>query len=433
MSDLFKKITYKELADLFWEAERFIYLAAPGLFEDWAEWLIEIKQQTPNINIQVIIDPTEDGFRKNYGEVDAVSMLADNDITVKQYKHHRLGFIATDKTGYFLFNQSRAIEKEVRGYNAIQMATTTKGAIGIHCFGIECATHEISGFQKALDKEVEELETMNDKFVSEGRTSITPELLDTEALSEVKQSVEQYPPVSPDLQRLLNVYFTKIKFVEFSTKGIKISNRTVKIPNDILKLADYSLRDQITTRLDIFNDELKTQIEQLTNPIKDKADKLREQYFYPVASRHKNVMKANEQKRFQKEILKLKEDYKKAENKIYRLLNDALQDVKERLSKEITTIYMENPPTAIERYEESDQLRMFAKSEAEGAVNGISIPSLQELASSFKIEYNFFDPTYEDLKDEDFIGELFEGDFIDEAERDQIVREIQAVGVQPEE
>jgi hypothetical protein len=434
MDPIFCKITFEHLVDLLFEAERYIYYAAPGLFADFGETLLEARNNHPALDIQLIIDPTEDGFRKHYGESDAIQKLSENDITIKEWKGNRLGFVITDEQALFLFNQSRAIEKDTQGYNAVRMSRPTKMAIMMHGFGTEqLGENEFDNYADNFAREWESLSKIEKEISTEGKTKFTPEALDEDKFAEVTDNLEQNPPVSPDFKRLLNVYSTKVKFAEFSVKGIKIYNKTVSIPNDIVQLADDSLRDQIKTRLKLFNDKLILQIEKLIEPIEKEVDRIREEYLYPVSSRKKSVMKAEKQHEFKKKVEQLKERYKEVQNKIYPLLNDAIGDVRKRLVKEMSIILKENPTDDLKQYEDSDQLGMFANDKAKQSIRRVNIPSLQSLASSFKIEYRFFDPTYEDFSDEDFIQELYELDFISEKERANIVSESQAIGTQPKE
>ncbi|MBO6794724.1 MAG: hypothetical protein JJ895_12505 [Balneolaceae bacterium] len=420
MGSIIQTVQYQHILDHLFAAKQYWYAALPGLFDELAEGIVEAKKKNPKLDIELVIDPTETAFRSHYGSVDAIQKLTGSGISIKQIPNHRLGFIMSEDSGWMLFTQSRVIEKNPQGPNAICMNDMTRQEL-LYAF-----------FEKDGDPEII-ITSENIPSRYSTKYEVKPEALDEEAFDEVMVEIEQNPPPSPDFKRLLDVYSTKIKFIEFEVHGIKVHNRMVQIPNDILNLVDESLRDQIQTRLNVFDDETSSKLEETLAEIAKEGDRIRSELLKRVRSRKKSVLHTKHLAEFNRLVYDLTEKYKAVQQEIERDIFASMINLRKRLKEELVQLYKQKPPEKLVRFQGDAQFTMFVEDYASQKARTISLPTIESIMKGFKIEKRIFDPTYEDFSDQAFIEELEEIGFISKAERIEIVDEFEAIGTQKDE
>lgn len=419
MGSIVETVNYQTIIDHLFSAQKYWYAALPGIYDELAEGIIEAKRRNPNLEIEIIIDSTESSFRSHHGSIDAIHSLINSEISVKQIPNHRLGFFMSEESGWFLFTQSRAIEKEPLGFNAIQINDISK--------------HELLYYFFEKESEPDLIISHNPHSNYKTGKEVKPQPLDDVAFYEVSESLESNPPPSPDFKRVFDVYSTKIKFIEFEVKGINLHQKMVSIPNDILNLVDENLRNQIKTRLNIFDEYTQKKIEDKLIQVEKEVSQIREKYLKRVASRKKSVLHAKHLQDFNQHIESLKVKYSEVQESIEIDIWGALISLEERLKAELLKIYENAPPNELIRFRGEVQYPRFLKNYVEKIAMDIKLPSLEKLMNSFEVNKRIFNPTYEDFKDKNFIEELEKIGFIDKAEQKEIVDEFNAIGVQPNE
>ena len=429
MEPLLKRITYKEITDHLFHAEEYWYGAFPGIHSEVANALIEATKRNTGCAFELVIDTTELAFRGHHGDVDAIAELLEQGVLIKEIPGHRLGFIISDKSAWFLFTQSRAIEKDPTGYNAIRMSATTKNEVLLHFFG----RSDSKDIQEEYVEEMRELVEVKNQLEGQGMTAFTPPILDEENFEEVTQSLKENPPTSPDFKRLLDVYSTKIKFIEFEVKGIKLDQRTITIPTDVLNLVNEELRNQITTRLHIFDKEARDSIKKRLSGIEKQVETIRDKFLKRVASRNKSVIKAEQLLTFKNEIETLNTEYDKVQDDIEADIRGNLITLKKRLKSELKRNFEEITPDELTKFKTHEQFPLFLDDYVEKISSKIHLPTATQLMKYFEVNTRVFDPTYEDFKDQDFISELEKVGFISRSEKKEIVEEFEAIAVQIDE
>jgi len=420
MGSIIQTVQYQNILDHLFAAERYWYAALPGIFDELAEGIVEAKKQNPKLDIELVIDPTESAFRSHHGSIDAIQKLTGSGISIKQIPNHRLGFIMSEDSGWMLFTQSRAIEKDPSGPNAIRMNDMTRQEL-LYAF-----------FEKDGEPEII-ITTENIPSGYSTENEVKPEPLDDEAFDEVMDEIEQNPPPSPDFKRIFEVYTTKIKFVEFKVKGIKLDQRTITIPNDILNISDDNLRDRIKTRLNMFEDDERERIHAKFAKIEFECERIRGELLKRVKSRDKSALNASNLRKYKDSIKAIEKMYEEVKSEIEEEIMVAHISLEERIENELKNTYREVPPGHLKDKSESEHYERHIENYARKQVGKINIPPAYRMISGFEIISRIFDPTYEDFSDQAFIEELEEIGFISKAERKEIVDEFEAIGTQKDE
>ena len=429
MNAILKKMTYQSVIDHLFASKSYWYAGIPGIYDELAKAILEAKKQTPDLHLELVIDPKEKAFRSHLGDIDAVSELLYEGIILKEIPNHRLGFIISEHSAWFLFIQSRAIEKEPIGYNAIRMSSITKNELLLHFFRRTTS----KDFNEEYINERRELDKIKEQITEHGMTEFTPAPIDEDELDYVDHTLEHNPPPSPDFKRIYDVYSTKIKFVEFEVNGIKFHQKTISIPSDILNLVDENLRNQISTRLHLFDKSSKEKIRQKLSLVENKVDNIRDNFLKRVTSRKKNVIRAVDLKSFNERIEVLKETYCEVQEEVEKDIRSSLISIKKRLKEELLQNFRQSPPEKLRRFKGDDQFELFLEDYVNEVVAKFSMPTPESLMNSFDISKRIFDPTFNDFKDKDFISELVQIGFIKDSEKAEIVDVYKAIGVQPNE
>ncbi|MCH8494910.1 MAG: taxilin [Balneolales bacterium] len=412
---------YRKIVDLCIEANEYIYIISPGIFEEIAETLLEKKRNNAGIDIVCVVDPTETAFRSHHGVTSSVSKLLDVGIEIRELLDHRLSFIITERQAFFFFQSNRSVEEDPNGPNAVEIPALLKAFFIMQIFKRPMNPKLLN----VTEKEFGSLLVLHNSFKTDDELPETPPLLDKQAFEKVADSIQKNPPKSPDTRRLVQVYTTRIRFVEFEVKGIHVERKTVKIPNKILNLADTNLRNRIKATISILDEDEIKRVSALMEPLEVKIKQLRSDYLKNVSSRNKNVILVDKLFEFKREIQKIKKDYDELTKQVIKTLNEARKKLEDRLADQIEKIFTENAPFGFPEDSDSYFIRMRAEEEA----RDIKKPTLDSLLKSFKITYREFDPTWNDFQDKKFVEELYSIGFINASERDKIVSEFEAIRV----
>ncbi len=62
-------------------------------------------------------------------------------------------------------------------------------------------------------------------------------------------SLKQNPPLPFDLTRKLNVFITRVQYVELKAKGYQLSRRRAELPKEFFEVADADLSERIFARI----------------------------------------------------------------------------------------------------------------------------------------------------------------------------------------
>jgi hypothetical protein len=414
-------LNYNDIIDLCLGAKKFIYLASPGIFDEIGETLVEKKRMHSAIDIVCVIDSTEDAIRKHHGEASVIRSLIEAGVEVRAFPQHRLGFIITDERAFLLFQTNRSVELDVEGPNAIEMPVTLKEYLTMQFFkrpANEAITQQVQHELDALIAHQNTFETLSE-------LNGTPEVLASEMYTEVEERIKKDPPKSPDTKRMVDVYATKIRFIELEVKGIHVERKTVKIPNRILNLTDEELRKRIKASISILDEDDARWVSQALGPLDEHINEIRKEFLRSVPSRKKNVILVDRLPAFTREIDSFTKEYERMSREVIKALNESLKKLEVRLADEIEKIYRVTPPADLFGRDDPHFVRIQAEEEA----RKIPKPNIQSLVNSFSITTREFDPTWNDFQDEAFANELFGIGFIEASERDQIVNEFQAFQV----
>ena len=247
------KLSFKSLNDFIWNAQKRIFYSYPSLHPEIALSIKSKFENNNNLDIRVVIDPSEKNFRNGYGDIKAIDILK-NFITIYEAENNLISFIITDDEGFFIFPESRLFEEDGKSFNAARLSRLDILKLIKHFFPPKDMFEKDELFNLTSDADVEsrnELKQIVIDIDNDNFTSSIP-VLNTKKFQEVRKNLEINPPLEPDLKRKIDVYTAKIQFVELSFTGVNFDVKKVSIPIEALPIKDERLINILETKIRLF-------------------------------------------------------------------------------------------------------------------------------------------------------------------------------------
>ena len=212
-------------------ARRRLAIIAPALTNAVADAVSLRIADQDKLDVTVVLDSDPEVYRLGFGDVKALETIRKASdlhmLDLREQAGVRIAVVIADETTMIYSPSPRTIEagstsKEkpnaivLTGGRAVERIAAAAGAPS----GDEAQPAEIG--QKALDPD---------------------------SVEWMQYDLDWNPPKRFDIARKLNVFASKVQFVEFSVSNYRLSTRQVPLPPELLDVADERLKDNITSRI----------------------------------------------------------------------------------------------------------------------------------------------------------------------------------------
>lgn len=419
------RLSYTDIIALIRQAQQQIVLCLPNIHVEIAKAVAAVAWRVPDV--RVILDPSEANFRNGYGDIEAVTVLKRVGVSLFEMPQNMVSFLICDGQGYFLFPQSRIFAEEGQGNNAVTIDRITQLRLLAHFFPPQTPKE-----QSSLREQLAQGSTEQAKMLTQATTEIVqafgkpPALpLNEQQFAATKASIEQSPPLHPDLKRRLNVYTAKIQLIEISFTGSKFQNRRLPMPKNVLPIRNLDLQRSIDASLRLF-DNVKT--DEAFAPLSNAQQQLEEikrDHMKRIASKDKYAFLKEEREPINQKLKALKDEVSNLQKLLIAIIARELLTARKRVGDELQQFFMANRPKQFENYP-TELLEPAIEKYVQDLLSRIPFPDPITLLGQLQLTYNFYDVTYEDLKDRKFLEELRECELIGAAEFDEILSETQS-------
>jgi len=203
-------------------------------------------------------------------------------------------------------------------------------------------------------------------------------------------------------------------------EGANLNVKKVNIPSKAMPFKDKEIKKALETKMRLFgNLDSKDGFAEFFS-IKDKIEELRKKYCTPITLRKKSVISIENKQEFILELEKIRENIVKLNKIIPQHLDSEILSSKEKIQNELMRFLKENPPEEIKSYQ-VDLFNRKTQDIVSQILNSIKYPEPSELLNKMSLKINFYDLTYEDFKDDDFLKELKDRELMAEGEINDIV------------
>lgn len=204
-----------------------IVVIAPALTHAIAEAVARRLDDLGKLDVTVILDSDPEVYRLGFGDRDALDTIrkasAGSHFDLREQPGVRIGVIVSDETAMVYAPISKNIEAgstSVERPNAIVL----KGAAADR---VAAAAGAYTGGD-ALPREV-------------GDQALKPAKVER-----MQSDLTANPPRPFDITRRLNVFSSKVQFVEIKARKYRMSRHQIRLPSELLDVTDTGLRDRIS-------------------------------------------------------------------------------------------------------------------------------------------------------------------------------------------
>lgn len=391
------------LVDLFKTAKHEILFSSPGISEVVAEALIS-SQKYDGIKVKVYLEFTEKSFRQGFGEISAITKLRENNIEYFSKEGLNLYFIIVDDTGYFYFPKSLFVEEEGTASDLFPMTKQQAKTIKLLYNNLDENDNDYENIVEEIG--IDTLREVSEKIIPV--TQVQSKVLET--------IIEKDPPIKPDYERKLIIYQEKFQFVELKFSGANIHIKKVKLPTKALPFKDDAFKRALEANLRILDDISKKDFLKPFFDLKDHLDYIRGNFLYYIKKREKNIIKREEKFEFEKSLNSIIKDINKIKDDILNLLQQEILATHDRISINLFDFLMDNPPVELTGLK-GTVLENAVRKATNKIMASIRFPLAIELLSELKLQWSFYDITWQDLNDDEVVKELQNHGLISDKEK----------------
>ena len=211
-------------------ARRRLVVIAPALSKAVANALSARFDELAELDIRVIVDADAEVYRLGFGEREALQVIREaasrSLLDLREQPGVRIGVIISDEDTMVFAPVSRNIEA---GSDSIEKpnAIVLRGAMSD-------SLAQAVGAERSDDSPTGEI----------GNAALDPKKVE-----EMQVDLERNPPVKFDIARRLNVFTSRVVYVEFEIKNFALGRKGVPLPDDFKTATTRALQAQISSRL----------------------------------------------------------------------------------------------------------------------------------------------------------------------------------------
>lgn len=400
------KSDYSTILELLFQAKRQVVISIPNISIEIAESLVMIKSR--GIDVNIFLEISENTYRNGYGDIQAIEILQKANINIQNKNGLNIYFYLIDDFGYFYFPKSSYHEKEGESFDLFP----------IHSSQIKHIKFLFNLLENKYDM-LEIFDKMDSKQIDEISKNINP--LNVEIIKQLEVKLNNDPPLKPNFARTLEVYKAKFQYVDLKFKGANINSTKVKLPAKALPFKDNKLKNAIEANLKLFTDLSEKDFLNDFFEIKNKIKELREKYLFHIKIRDKSILKKESRNEFEKEIKSIVDDISNTKTKILNKLQGEINKSRKGIENSLYEFLVTNPPDNTKNlFDEvlEDRIRY----EVSKIISKIRFPDANSLLDDMKLDYYYYDITWEDLNNGEFQKEMLEKKLLSENEKIYIDR-----------
>lgn len=400
------KSDYSTILELLFQAKRQVVISIPNISIEIAESLVTINSR--GIDVNIFLEISENTYRNGYGDIQAIEILQKANINIQNKNGLNIYFYLIDDFGYFYFPKSSYHEKEGESFDLFPIQSSQIKHIKFLFNLLENKYDMLEIFDKMDSKQIDEISK-----------NINP--LNVEIIKQLEVKLNNDPPLKPNFARTLEVYKAKFQYVDLKFKGANINSTKVKLPAKALPFKDNKLKNAIEANLKLFTDLSEKDFLNDFFEIKNKIKELREKYLFHIKIRDKSILKKESRNEFEKEIKSIVNDISNTKTKILNKLQGEINNSRKGIENSLYEFLVTNPPDNTKNlFDEvlEDRIRY----EVSKIISKIRFPDANSLLDDMKLDYYYYDITWEDLNNGEFQKEMLEKKLLSENEKIYIDR-----------
>ena len=393
------RINTKMLSYEIAKAKQRIIICAAGLTKELAVSICHAKQQNINLQIDVIVDISEHSRRLGYGEHDANELLMQNQINLYQLPKIRLAFCVVDQKSWVFSQLPELVEtnETTEGFNCLELGSQVTEDLVLTFQSIVCPPSVATDISKFTNEQCTDLLARNALTVP--ALSDQAKKVSKAELNKVKEELTTNPPQKFNVSRQVNVFNSRLEFVELELSNGHIERHVFKFPDEIKRLLTDNAEAQkrLTANYKIIGENSNVSSKEIVAGV----DWLRKTFLKPVGKLGRVILRAQKES-FEKELADLRMKIEKYAMQLQANLEQELANSKNELIKAVVDRVQNNPPDDLKYGIEGRQVK---KEDAERYLDNLltqHMPTTDKLTNQITLRCDYKAVTYEMLKDTEF-------------------------------
>lgn len=231
MAPTFTSASDETIIALVSRARRRLVVVAPALSTNAARAVANRMNDLPDLSLSIILDADPEVYRMGYGEVEALELIrsaaAKASFRLREQPGIRIGLIISDDNTLIYSPVSLNIE-------AGSTSDEKPNAVMLDGPVATMLAEKTSA-------------PVNDDAPRE--PEIGRESLSVERVAKTQEDLKRTPPLPVDLTRKLNVFITRVQYVELKATGYQLSRRRAELPKEFVGMASDDLKERVSGRI----------------------------------------------------------------------------------------------------------------------------------------------------------------------------------------
>ena len=340
---IFSLASEEALVELISYAQRRIVVVAPALTTSVATAILRQLESLGQLDVTVILDSDPEVYRIGFGDVEALELVrkacANQCFHLREQLGVRIGVLISDDTTMVYSPVPKSIEVgsvSIEKPNAIVLSGSTAG-----CIATAAGANEGSDMQEP---------------------EIGEKALEVTNLQEMQSNLKDNPPTPFDVTRKLNVFSSKVQYVEFSVTNYRFTTRHIPLPSDLLDVSDENLKDRITSRirapfdgigkLEIVLDQEEAQETLQIDEawLKNERKRIEDEYTFQI-NNFGRVILYRDRERFDQAAERFRVIVEKYQTALKEALTKSQDEFEQRIVDEFSLRWKQNPPRYFRRWD----------------------------------------------------------------------------------
>jgi hypothetical protein len=359
------------MVELISGAHNRLVVVAPAVTTRVANALARRLDELGHLDVTVVLDSDPEVYRLGFGDLDALetirSAAANNLFDLREQSGVRIGIVIADGTTLVYSPVSKNIE-------AGSTSEDKPNAIILRGAAADCIA-------SAAGADNSDLAT---------RPEVGGKALEPAKVQQMQANLKANPPKPFDITRRLNVFSSKVQYVEFSASNYRLTTRQIPLPPELVDVADDDLKKRITGRIrgpfdgvgklkiEFVLDQHKETVDVDDDWLKKERKRIEDEYTFQI-NNFVRVILSNDRGEFDKETKRFRVIVEKYQTALTAELAKSKVEFVKRIVDEFSRRWEQNPP------------RQFLRWGVEANTNNIN-RELQSLAERLFSDAVSFDP-----------------------------------------
>ena len=330
------------LVDLISRARRRLVVIAPALTQAVAEAVSRRFDDLDQLDMTVVLDSDPEVYRLGFGDHAALETVraasAKSLFGLREQPGVRIGVVIADDRTMVYAPVSKNVEAgstSVEHPNAVVFSGSVSDQIA-----------------KAAD---------SDKNDAVHTAEVGNAVLDAGKVQAMLADLNANPPKPFDIARKLNVFASKVQYVEFTASNYRLTTRQIPLPAELVDVADDDLKKRITGRIrgpfddigkldvTIDRDGKPETVQVDDNWLRSERKRIEDEYTYQI-NNFGRVILYNDRDTFEEETRRFKLIVQKYQTAMSETLRSIRSNYENRIVEEFSPRWKQNPPKRFPRW-----------------------------------------------------------------------------------